>query len=102
MSPRQRIGFLLALATAGCGLSDYAGQMSSEAARVRAWDEEAKLLGPPITMPALPRKDDKDQTWNVFLRLPLGVATSPKAADGSTQAKMFGSLVQYEGSSSSG
>jgi hypothetical protein len=85
------------LPSAGCGLSDYAGQMSSEAARVQAFDEEAKLLGSAIRMPELPKKDDKEQTWNVFLKLPLGVDTAPKTAEGSGQAKLFGSLAQYEG-----
>jgi hypothetical protein len=94
---RHRVCFLLALAAAGCGLSDYAGQMSSEAARAQAFDEEAKLLGPAIVMPGLPKKDDKEQTWNVFLKLPLGVDTTPKLAEGSNQAKLFGSLAQYEG-----
>jgi hypothetical protein len=97
MSLRHRLWFLLVFAAAGCGLSDYAGQMSSEAARVQAFDEEAKLLGPAITMPSLPKKDDKEQTWNVFLKLPLGVDTAPKTVEGSGQAKLFGSLAQYEG-----
>lgn len=102
MSKRQQFGFLFVLCSAGCGLSDYAGQMSSEANRAHAWDEESALLGSPIKLPELPKKDDKDQSWNVFLRLPRGVAESPTTAEGSTQAKLFGSLVRYEGSSASG
>jgi hypothetical protein len=102
MCTRHRAWFLFVLASAGCGLSDYAGQMSSEAARVRAWDEEAKLLGPPIKMPELPKKDDKDQNWNVFLRLPLGVSQAPKTAEGSTQARLVGPLAEYEGNKTFG
>jgi hypothetical protein len=88
------VSFVLLLS--GCGLSDYAGQMSSEAARVHAWDEEAELLDAPLKMPVLPKKDDKDQTWSVFLRPPRGVGTAPKTAEGSSQAQLFGPLVQYE------
>jgi hypothetical protein len=102
MSARHRVWFLFVLCAAGCGLSDYSGEMSSEAARVHAWDEETALLGGPIKLPELPKKDDKDQVWNVFLRLPRGVSESPKTADGSTQAKLFGSLAQYEGSNAAG
>jgi hypothetical protein len=110
MNARLRAQFLFALcplsfvlALTGCGLADYAGQMSSEAARVRAWDEESALLGPGVKMPELPKKDDKDMGWNVFLRLPRGVSDAPKTAgENSSQAKLFGSLVQYEGSNALG
>jgi hypothetical protein len=109
MSTRHRVGYLIVLCplsfvlcSAGCGLADYVGQMSSEADRVHAWDEETALLGSPIKLPELPKKDDKDQSWNVFLRLPRGVTESPRTAEGSTQAKLFGSLAQYEGSNASG
>ncbi len=94
------LSFVLLLG--GCGLSDYGGQMSSEAARVQAWDDEAALLGAAVKMPELPKKEDKDQHWDVYLRLPQGVAGTPKTADNASQAKMFGPLVQYEGSSRAG
>jgi hypothetical protein len=100
------LSFVLALS--GCGLSDYAGHMSSEAARARQWDEETKTLGPPITMPVLPKikvktkdkdgkekEEEQDQKWYVFLRLPQGVYDSPTTAPGSTQAQLHGPLAQY-------
>lgn len=86
-----------ALALAGCGLSDYEGKMSSEAARVQRWDEETKALGEPIRMPELPKKDDKEQNWKVFLRLPRGVSESPVAQQNSTLAQLHGPLAQYAG-----
>ncbi len=91
-----------ALLLTGCGLSDYAGQMSSEAARVHSWDEESWLLGPPARMPELPKKDDKKQSWDVFLRLPRGVGDAPRKVLGSTQAELFGPLVKYEGNNTFG
>ncbi len=87
-----------ALLLSGCGLSDYTGQMSSEAVRLHTWDEENRLLGSPAKMPELPKKEDKEQKWNVFLRMPQGVSDAPKTAQGSALAQLSGPLVQYEGS----
>jgi hypothetical protein len=92
----------LALLPAGCGLSDYAAQMSSEASRVRQWEEEAKVLGDPLRMPQLPKKDDKEQTWNVFLRPPHGISDKPVAQQQDTKlSQQYGPLVQYPGSQNS-
>jgi hypothetical protein len=90
----------LSFVLAGCGLSEYAGMMSSEAARVRQWDEETRLLGPPVKMPDLPKKKDKDgkdveQRWSIFLRPPRGVSDTPTVVQASGQTQMFGPLVQY-------
>jgi hypothetical protein len=84
-----------ALGSSGCGLSEYANQMSSEAGRVRAWKEENDLLGKPIWMPEFPKKDNKVQTWEVFLRLPQGVSDAPVTLPKSNFAQMYGPLVQY-------
>jgi hypothetical protein len=91
-----------ALLLAGCGLKDYEEKMSAEAARVRSWDEETKVLGEPIKMPELPKKDGKEQTWNVFLRLPRGVSEAPVVQQNSTLAQLYGDrLAQYPGGSNS-
>jgi hypothetical protein len=77
--------------------------MSSEAARVRAWDDEAKLIGGPAKMPDLPKKDDKEQRWNLFLRLPVGVSDSPKLTDNLSAVKFVGpQLAQYDGNNAFG
>jgi len=70
--------------------------MAGEATRLQTWDEEDKLLGPPITMPELPKKDGKAQAWEVFLRLPRGVDTTPKTQQNSALALLYGGqLAQY-------
>jgi hypothetical protein len=86
------------LAAAGCGLSDYAGQMTSEAARVKQWDDETEVLGNPIKMPNLPKKGDKEQSWNVFLRLPLKVSEVPATQQDGKTALLVGPLAKYAGS----
>jgi hypothetical protein len=89
-----------ALLLAGCGLADYEGRMSSEAARVQRWDEEDKQLGAPIKMPELPKRDGKEQSWNVFLRLPRNVGDTPATEPNSKQAQLYGGLLaQYGGGS---
>ncbi len=95
-----RVPLLLAagaLLLSGCGLSEYAGQMASESVRVQAWDEEAKLVGNPLKMPELPKKDDVAPKWKVFLRPPLGVSDSPVAQKDSSLAQLVGPLAQYVG-----
>jgi hypothetical protein len=85
-----------ALLAAGCGVSDYAGHMSSEAALLRMWKEEEDVLGEPLRMPEFPKKDGKDQqTWNVFLRPPHGVSEKPTAQQNSKLTQFFGPLAQY-------
>jgi len=94
---RRRVWCLLVLASAGCGLSEYGGQMASEKARVQYWDDENKRLGKKITMPVLPEdKDKKSQKWDIFLRLPRGVNESPATIQGKEEANLFGPLAQYE------
>jgi hypothetical protein len=97
-----RLALLLAagaLSPSGCGLSEYTGHMSSESVRVQAWDQESQLLGIPITMPPLPKKDGKAQHWDAFLRLPQGVndtaVMQPKPNE--TLAQLYGPLAQYQG-----
>jgi hypothetical protein len=87
-----------ALPLAGCGLADYEARMSSEAALVQNWDEESRLLGPPINPPGLPQVDGKDVSWNVFLCLPLGVAHTPVTLPKSNLAQLYGGqMAQYQG-----
>jgi len=87
-----------ALLLAGCGLSEYGGQMSSETVRLQQWDEESKILGEPIRMPELPKKDGKEQRWEVFLRLPKGVSESPTTQQNGKDPQMLGGLLaQYSG-----
>ncbi len=98
LCPLSFVLFLL-----GCGLSDYGGQMASEKARLDLWDEETALLGPPIRMPELPKKDGKAQEWEVFLRVPRGVDPSPLTQQNSSLAQLFGGmLAQYVGGGKSG
>jgi hypothetical protein len=92
----------LVLLPAGCGLSDYSGQMANEGALVRQWEEENKLLGEPLQMPVFPKKEGKDQgTWSVFLRPPLGVNSTPVAQQGSKLTQMEGPLAKYTAKSNS-
>jgi hypothetical protein len=87
-----------ALLLAGCGLSDYLGQQSSEASRLQRWDEENKLLGDPLAMPEFPKKDGKAQTWDVFLRPPSGVGVSPTLQQNGKEPDLKGGLLaQYSG-----
>ncbi len=76
----RRAAAALALMTLGCGLAEYESHMSSEVVRLDRLDREAKFLGEPLRMPPLPKKDDKDQTWPVFLRPPLGFSVAPDRA----------------------
>jgi hypothetical protein len=98
--PSPRFAALLAgliLLPAGCGLSDYSGQMANEGALVRQWEEENKLLGEPLQMPVFPKKEGEKQapSWNVFLRPPLGVSPTPVAQQGSKLTQMEGPLAKY-------
>ncbi len=102
MPHRSRVGSRLlallgavAFVSCGCGLTEYANQMSSEAGRVRAWKEENDLLGKPIWLPEFPKKNGKEQIWEVFLRLPQGISDAPITAPKSTYAQLYGPLVQY-------
>jgi hypothetical protein len=86
-----------AMLLASCGLSEYTGQMSSEAVHARNWDEESKLVAPPLKMPELPLKDGKEQIWTAFLRPPRGVQADPVTQGEQSFAKLRGSLAQYTG-----
>jgi hypothetical protein len=87
----------LVLLPAGCGLSDYEGQMAGEAALVRQWEEETKVLGDPLRMPEFPKKEGEKQatTWSVFLRPPLGVNETPVPQPNSKLTQMQGPLAKY-------
>jgi hypothetical protein len=97
LSPTRLLALFAALAllSAGCGVTEYANQMSSEAGRVRAWKQENDRLGKPLWMPEFPKKDGKEVIWDVFLRPPLGVSEVPITPPKSNYAQMFGPLVQY-------
>ncbi len=67
--------------------------LAGEKARRDAWEEETSQLGPPITMPVLPKRDGKAQEWEVFLRLPRGVETSPRPQQDTGLAQLYGGLL---------
>jgi hypothetical protein len=67
----------VALAIAGCGLSDYEAKMLAEQQRVERFDRENKLLGPPLATPTAWR-EKAPAAPDVYLRPPRGVEPSPK------------------------
>jgi hypothetical protein len=86
------------LVATGCGLSDYAAKMSSQKARAVRFDEEEKNLGEVAKMPVLPTKEGKEESWNVFLRLPKDVLDKPVTQDQSNLAQLHGGLLaEYRG-----
>ncbi len=64
---------LLALAAAGCGLADYENKMQLADARLHRFDEENRLLGDPLVLPA----GDAPPAADVFLRPPKGITQNP-------------------------
>jgi len=73
---------LIALpALAGCGIADYEKKMQDAEVRVQRFDDENKLLGEPLLLPA---KTDKEEgaPIDVFLRPPIGVVNKDKTQPG--------------------
>ena len=64
---------LLALAPAGCGLTDYENKMQVAEDRLKRFDDENKLLGDPLVLPA----GDAPPLADVFVRPPKGVEKNP-------------------------
>jgi hypothetical protein len=76
---------LLALAVAGCGLSEYEALSLETQARVQRLNEENRVLGEPLKIP--PSKDDPDEPLaRVFLRAPRGIS---READASPRGGMM-------------
>jgi hypothetical protein len=88
------------LAVAGCGLGDYEAAMDRERARVKVFDDENKVLGPPLTMPVdLSGQADKQPAllrMEVFLRPPKGFESKPADKDKPANAKGI-PLYRYAG-----
>jgi hypothetical protein len=61
----------------GCGLDDYEKRIDKERARLRVFDEENKYLGDMLEPPARP-----PVVFDIFLRLPRGIAGSADEVDG--------------------
>lgn len=101
-TPRAAAGALLGLALlagAGCGLDAYQKRMDEERERLKVYEEEARYLGPPLTMPTNP--DDKEpplKTLIVFLRAPRNIGTAPAEADGKFESGRT-ALYRYPGTS---
>jgi hypothetical protein len=74
------------LLASGCGLGDYEKRMHDEQARVVAFDDEDRALGPPLVMPENPY-DEKENKGHpipenqVFLRPPRGISPNPVGKD---------------------
>jgi hypothetical protein len=69
--------FIAALALTGCGVAGYEKQMQEAEVRIQRFDEENRLLGDPLELPALP----KELAVTLFLRPPKGVVNSSKKDD---------------------
>ena len=67
---RRPVVFVVALALTGCGVAGYEKQMQEAEVHVLRFDDENRLLGPPLDVPAaLP----KAPTISLYLRPPKGV-----------------------------
>ena len=69
------------LALTGCGIADYEKKMQDAEVRVERFDEENKLLGEPLVLPAHTDKEE-GAPIDVFLRPPKGVETKDKTQPG--------------------
>jgi hypothetical protein len=65
------------LCAGGCGLSEYEGQMATEAQRVQRFDEEMKYLGAPLDPPKIKSGNKEVDPPALFLRPPKGIVTEP-------------------------
>lgn len=69
---------LLALSLTGCGVSDYEKKMLEAQVRLQRFEEEKKLLGPPLNIPTtLDENKVPVPVARLFLRPPVGI--SPQA-----------------------
>jgi len=68
--------FVAALALAGCGVAGYEKQMQEADIRIQRIDEENRLLGPSLELPAAPPKTPWLSFF--FLRPPKGIQTTSK------------------------
>lgn len=78
--PRVVVSGALAVLAAGCGLTDYYDRFDKDQARLAAWDEENRLLAPPVQLPSRKRAAPGRQpgpVLEVFLRPPVGIAPTP-------------------------
>jgi hypothetical protein len=71
---------LAALLAGGCGLGDYEDLMLAEQKRLADLDKQEKALGEPAEIPVRNRPGSDptpDNSADVFLRLPRGIASKP-------------------------
>lgn len=69
---------VLLLSVPGCGwLNDYQAKMQVEQSRMERFDEENKLLGEAIDMPAKKEGTKDADAAEVFFRPPRGISTTP-------------------------
>jgi hypothetical protein len=72
----RHVVFVVALALAGCGVAGYEKQMQEAEVRIQRIDEENRLLGPSLELPAAPPKTPWLSFF--FLRPPKGIQTVSK------------------------
>jgi hypothetical protein len=89
VKPRPYVIFVAALALAGCGVAGYEKQMQEADIRIQRIDEENRLLGPSLELPAAPPKTPWLSFF--FLRPPKGIQTT---------SKKDGNLYHYPATSS--
>ncbi len=84
VDPRRPFRILIPialLALTGCGVADYEKKMQDAEVRVQRFDEENRLLGEPLFLPAHTDKEE-GAPIDVFLRPPKGVETKDKTQPG--------------------
>ena len=90
--PRLLLVAALSLPAIGCSLSEYEAGMAREQKRVEQFDEEARLLGGPIELPAPKEEPSSAESpkpaVDVSVRLPWSIATKSDMA-------MLGELLYH-------